>query len=144
MPYHASGAAAPGWICVSTSCAGFTVPARPTTPPATTTHLFGYREPTTNADATLSPLTDLAKMRVYYRCGSGAEAMAEFPASSPTGGADRDQSLTVPCTSGTITMQATAVDVGGLESARSGVATKVIGGSVPGPIPGTPTFTLTP
>jgi len=132
MPYHASGAAS-GFVCVTAedaagnvgtgvTCATLAIPAKPA--PATTTHAVDYQEPTTNADGT--PLRDLVSMRLYWRVDGGPETVVTLPVSSPKGGVLRRFSLTVPATSGTLTVTVTAVDVVGNESARSAPATKTI------------------
>lgn len=135
LPYHASGAAsafvcilaedAAGHVSPGTTCATIGVPAKPA--PATTTHTLDYREPTTKADG--SPLQGLASIRLYWRVNDGPETMVTLPASSPKGGLDRRFHLTVPATSGTLSVTVTAVDVAGRESARTPAATKVIGPS---------------
>jgi hypothetical protein len=132
MPYHASGAAS-GFVCVlaedaarnvspGVACATLAIPAKPA--PATTAHTIECREPTTNADGT--PLKDLASIRLYWRVDGGPESAVTYPASSLTGGAVRLLRLTVPATSGTLSVTVTAVDVSGNESARSAPATKMI------------------
>jgi hypothetical protein len=136
MPYHVTGAAATGWTCVTatvggatiaSACNGYTVPAKPTA--ATTTHTVTFTEAAKNADGT--PLTDLASSRVYWRVDAGPETMITMAASSPSGAANRTYDLTIPYTSGTLNVQATSVDTGGLESVRTPVATKPIGGGAP-------------
>jgi hypothetical protein len=132
MPYHTSGATS-GFVCVvaqdaasnvstSATCATLAIPAKPA--PATTTHAIDYQEPTTNADGT--PLQDLASMRLYWRIDDGPETVVTLPVSSPKGGVLRRFSLTVPATSGTLSVAVTAVDLVGNESARSAPATKTI------------------
>ncbi|HEU4367144.1 MAG TPA: hypothetical protein VFV05_02815 [Methylomirabilota bacterium] len=93
--------------------------------PATTTHSIDYAEPTTKADGT--PLTGLTSIRVYWRLDDGPESVVALPASSIKGGLVRRFRLTVPATSGTLSVTVTAVDMFGNESARSAPATKVIG-----------------
>jgi len=130
LPYHASGASS-GFVCVlaedaagnvslGATCATLAIPARPTT-----THTIDYREPTTKADGT--PLQGLASLRLYWRVDDGPETVVTLPASSPTGGLVRSFVLTVPATSGTLSVTLTAVDVSGNESARTAPTTKVIG-----------------
>ena len=132
MPYHASGATS-GFVCVlaedaagnvspGVTCATFAIPAKPV--PPTTAHTIEFREPTANADGT--PLKDLASIRLYWRVDGGPESVATYPASSPTGGAVRQLRLTVPATSGTLSVAVTVVDVSGNESARSAPAAKII------------------
>jgi hypothetical protein len=130
LPYHASGASS-GFVCVlaedaagnvslGATCAGLAIPARPTT-----THTIDYQEPTTKADGT--PLQGLAAMRLYWRVDDGPETVVTLPASSPAGGLGRRFVLTVPATSGTLSIALTAVDVSGNESARTAPTTKLIG-----------------
>jgi hypothetical protein len=132
LPYHASGATS-GFVCVvaedaagnvgtGVTCATLAMPARPA--PPTTTHLIDYQEPTTKADGT--PLQGLVSMRLYWRVDDGPETAITLPASSIKGGLVRRFSLTVPATSGTLSVTVTAVDVAGNESARSAPATKTI------------------
>ncbi|HYM58158.1 MAG TPA: hypothetical protein VES79_09350 [Solirubrobacteraceae bacterium] len=134
MPYHASGATSAGFVCVNAedaagnvgtgvTCARLAVPAKPA--PATTTHAVDYQEPTTKADGT--PLQDLASIRLYWRVDGGPETVVMLPVSSPKGGVLRRFSLTVPATSGTLSVTVTAVDASGKESARSTPVTKTIG-----------------
>jgi len=136
MSYHASGAAAPGWVCVKATasgvslegaCNGYTVPARPTTPPASTTLFISYLEPAKNLDGT--PLTDLGTIRAYWSVDGSPEAMSSYPASSLTGGMTMTQSLPIPYTSGTVSVQVSAVDISGSESTRTPTITKPLGGA---------------
>jgi hypothetical protein len=126
MPYHQSGAATPGWTCVTVtgateaSCTGFTSPARPST--ISTTHAITFQEPATNADGT--PLRDLASNRVYYLVDSGPEQAVVVPASNPAGGQMRTVVLTVPFNTGILTVTATSIDTQGQESARSTAASQ--------------------
>ncbi len=130
MPYHASGTATPGWLCVTAtgapegSCVGFTAPARPAAT-TTTTNQVTYTEPATNLDGTA--LTNLGAVRIYWKIDSGGESMMTLPVSGPAGGAVRSAWLTVPYTSGTLNVQATAVNTTGAESLRTPVASKVLG-----------------
>lgn len=147
MPFHASGAAAAGWTCVGegagAACSPLTVPAKSAPPQVVTTHTFRANEPNTNADGT--PLKDLAKLRIYWRVNGGAESFTDFPTPDLAGGKNFSMTFDVPAATGTLTAQVTALDLTGNESSRTVVVSKVIGGgTVPGPIPGTPTFTLTP
>jgi hypothetical protein len=176
LPYHASGAAAPGWTCVGPSatpaCAGITVPAKPVTPPqppVTSTHVLEYDEPSTNAclqallcptctppaitcytggtvcagcTIVAAPLNDLATIRAYWRIDGGAEQVTTYPASGLMGGQHRVQSLTVPATSGTLTVAYAAVDLVGNEGARSVTVSKTIGAAVPGAPTTKPTITI--
>jgi hypothetical protein len=130
MPYHASGATT-GFVCIlsedgagnlspGVACTNLAIPARPTT-----THTIEFREPTTRADGTA--LRTLASIRLYWRVDAGPESVVTHPASSGTGGELRQLRLTVPATSGTLSVTVTAVDGAGRESARSAPATKVIG-----------------
>jgi hypothetical protein len=132
LPYHASGATS-GFVCVlaedasgkvspGATCATIAMPAKPA--PATTTHTIDYQEPSTKADGT--PLQGLASMRLYWRVDSGPETAVTLPASSTRGGLVRRLRLTVPATSGTLSVTLTAVDVSGNESTRSAPATKTI------------------
>ncbi len=138
MPYHATGASS-GFVCVlaedaagnvspGATCATLAIPAQPA--PATTTHAVDYQEPTTKADGT--PLLDLASIRLYWRVDDGPETLVTLPASSIKGGLVRRFSLTVPATSGTLSVTVTGVDAAGNESARSAPATKIIGPSTTG------------
>jgi hypothetical protein len=135
LPYHASGATS-GFVCVlaedaagnrspGPTCATIAMPAKPA--PPTTTHTIEYQEPTTRADGT--PLQGLASIRLYWRVDDGPETAVTLPASSGKGGLVRQLRLTVPNTSGTLSVTFTAVDVSGNESARSAPATKTIGPS---------------
>ena len=127
--------------CFPIPIAAATAPPPPPPPPtATTTHTLDYREPTTAANGT--PLTNLASIRAYWRIGTGPETVVTYPASGPTGGATRTQSLTVTATSGTLIVTGAAVNTNGAEGARSAPVSKVIG-AVP-PATGTPTFTISP
>lgn len=132
MPYHASGATS-GFVCVVAedaagnvgtrpTCATLAIPAKPS--PPTTTHAIDYQEPATKADGT--PLQGLASIRLYWRVDDGPETAITLPASSIKGGSVRRFSLTVPATSGTLSVTLTAVDMAGNESARSAPATKTI------------------
>jgi hypothetical protein len=100
----------------------FAIPGKPA--PATTTHTVDYLEPTKKADGT--PLQGLARIRLYWRVDDGPETVVDLPASSIKGGLDRRFILTVPATSGTLSVTVTAVDMAGRESARSTPATKTI------------------
>jgi hypothetical protein len=129
MPYHSSGAAAPGWTCVKVTgategaCTGFTAPAKPATlPPVSTSHLVTFQEGTTNVDGT--PLTTLASHRVYYQVDASPEQFVTVPASSPTGGQPRSMTLTIPFDSGTLSVNASSLNTQGAESGRSNTATK--------------------
>jgi hypothetical protein len=133
MPYHASGATsafvcllaedAAGHVSLGPTCSTIAVPAKPA--PVTTTHTIDYLEPTTKADGT--PLQGLRSIRLYWRIDEGPETMVSLPASSIKGGLERRFRLTVPATSGTLSVTLTAVDRSGNESARTPPATKVIG-----------------
>jgi hypothetical protein len=133
MPYRESGQAA-GFVCVraedaagnvsaAVTCATLAIPAKPA--PKTTTHTVDYQEPTTKADGT--PLEGLRSIRLYWRVDDGPETVVSLPASSIKGGLPRRFRLTVPATSGTLSVSVTAVDTSGNESARSAPATKTIG-----------------
>jgi hypothetical protein len=102
------------------ACTSLAIAARPTT-----THTIEFREPTTRADGTA--LKTLASIRLYWRVDAEPESVVTYPASSGTGGVLRQLRLTVPATSGTLSVTVTAIDVAGLESVRSAPATKVIG-----------------
>ena len=130
LPYHASGNATTGFVCVlsedaagnlspGVTCTNLAIPAKPAT-----TVKVEIREPTTKADGT--PLKALALIRVYWRVDEGPETVVNYPVSSPTGGELRHLLLTVPATRGTLSVTVTAVDVAGNESQRSAPATKVI------------------
>jgi len=95
----------------------------PTTPP-TTTHTVDYQEPTTKADGT--PLQGLKSIRLYWRVDAGPETVVTLPASSIKGGLGRRLRLTVPATSGVLSVTLTAVDMSGNESARTAPLTKTI------------------
>jgi hypothetical protein len=131
MPYHASGAA-PGFVCVLAedpagnvsprpTCAALTVPATPTT-----THKVDYSEPTTNAAGQPLGGGGLASIRLYWRVDDGPETVVTLPVSSPKGGLRRRFLLTIPATSGTLSVTLTAVNMGGKESARTAPMTKII------------------
>lgn len=140
MVYHADGAAAAGWICFTSACAPFTVPAKPVAPPVSTTLTVLDGEPGTNADGT--PLTDLAVYKLYYRIDAGPELSVVFPASRPSGGQAVNHALVVPVVSGTITLASTAIDTSGNESVRSPTSTRTIGSTKPLPA-GSGTLQLT-
>jgi hypothetical protein len=133
MPYSGSGQTT-GFVCVlaedaagnvsaGVKCATLAIPAKPA--PKTTTHTIDYQEPTTKADGT--PLQGLRSIRLYWRVDDGPETVVTLPASSIKGGLPRRFRLTVPATSGTLSVSVTAVDIAGNESARSAAATKTIG-----------------
>ena len=129
LPYHPAGAR-PGFVCVlavdaagnvsvGVACATLAVPAKPST-----THTVEYREPTTKADG--KPLQGLASIRLYWRVDGGPETAVSLPVSSPKGGVLREYKLTVPATSGTLSVTLSAVDASGNESARTAPITKTI------------------
>ncbi len=133
MPYRESGQTT-GFVCVlaedaagnvsaGVTCATLAIPARPA--PKTTTHTVDYQEPTTRADGT--PLQGLRAIRLYWRVDDGPETVVTLPASSIKGGLLRRLRLTVPATSGTLSVSVTAVDIAGNESTRSAPVTKTIG-----------------
>jgi hypothetical protein len=93
-------------------------------PPSTTTHTVDYQEPTTKADGT--PLQGLKSIRLYWRVDDGPETLVTLPASSIKGGLVRRLVLTVPATSGILSVTLTAIDVAGNESARTAPVTKTI------------------
>ena len=97
---------------------------RDTTPPPTTIHTIDYQEPTTKVDGT--PLQGLKSIRLYWRVDGGVETVVTLPASSIKGGLLRRLLLTVPATSGILSVTLTAVDVAGNESARTAPVTKPI------------------
>jgi hypothetical protein len=97
---------------------------RDTTPPPTATHTIDYQEPTTKADGT--PLQGLKSIRLYWRMDDGPETIVTLPASSIKGGLVRRFRLTVPATSGILSVTLTAVDMSGNESARTAPLTKTI------------------
>jgi hypothetical protein len=116
-------------------CLGFWVQALPTgpppPPPPSSIVIVEYVEPTTNADGT--PLTDLAGTTVFYRLDAGADTLgAMVPATAPTGGQRRAVTVTVPAVTGTVTAWAVATDTADNVSARSNLASKVLGGPVAG------------
>ena len=132
MPYRESGQAT-GFVCVlaedaagnvspAVTCATLVIPAK--LAPKTTTHTIDYEEPTTKADGT--PLQGLASIRLYWRIDDGPESVVTLPASSIKGGLARRYLLTVPATSGTLSVSVSAVDASGHESVRSAPATKRI------------------
>jgi hypothetical protein len=131
LPYRS--AATTAWICVATTCQTFAVPARPAVVPEPTTHVIGYTEPTTRdcgerpPPCVATPLKDLVEMRIYWRVDGGPETMVSVPASGPTGGATREYTLTIPYTSGTLSVTITARTRDGQESRRTAPVTKVIG-----------------
>ena len=92
--------------------------------PRTTTHTVDYLEPTTRADGT--PLQGLKSILLYWRVDDGPETVVTLPASSIKGGLPRRLRLTVPATSGTLSVSVTAIDIAGNESARSPSVTKPI------------------
>ena len=93
-------------------------------PPSTTTHTVDYQEPTTKADGT--PLQGLKSIRLYWRVDDGPETLVTLLASSIKGGLVRRLVLTVPATSGILSVTLTAIDVAGNESARTAPVTKTI------------------
>jgi hypothetical protein len=136
MPYSESGQTT-GFVCVlaedtagnvsaGVTCVTLAIPAKPA--PKTTTHTVDYQEPTMKADGT--PLQGLRSIRLYWRIDDGPESVVTLPASSIKGGLPRRFRLTVPATSGTLSVSVTAVDISGNESARSAPATKIIGPTV--------------
>jgi hypothetical protein len=138
MPYRESGEST-GFVCVlaedaagnvspGVTCATLVIPAK--LAPETTTHTIDYQEPTTKADGT--PLQGLAAVRLYWRIDDGPESVVTLPASSIKGGLPRRYRLTVPATTGTLSVSVSAVDVAGNESARSAPATKRIGATSSG------------
>jgi len=93
-----------------------------------------YTEPTVNEDG--SPLSDLAKTTIYYDLGAGQVKALDVPASSPTGGGQISQTVTVPIVSGqeaNVKFWATATDTSGNESAPSNSVTVRIDRLAPGP-----------
>jgi hypothetical protein len=98
--------------------------AQRSSPPSTTTHTVDYQEPTTKADGT--PLQGLKSIRLYWRVDDGPETLVTLPASSIKGGLVRRLVLTVPATSGILSVTLTAIDVAGNESARTAPVTKTI------------------
>jgi hypothetical protein len=74
-------------------------------------------------------LQALASIRLYWRVDDGPESVVTLPASSTKGGLARRFVLTVPATSGTLSVSVTAIDTSGNESVRSTSATKTIGSS---------------
>lgn len=135
MPHPTAGETS-GFVCVlaedaagnlspGQTCATIVTPAKPA--PPTTTHTIEYQEPTTKADGT--PLQSLASIRLHWRVDGGPESVVTLPVSSTRGGLVRQWRLTVPATSGTLSVTFTAVDASGKESARSAPATKTIGPS---------------
>jgi hypothetical protein len=143
MPYHASGAATAGWVCVAATvnnatipqaCNSYTVPAKPVTPPPSSTEVFiTFLEPSKNTDGTT--LTDLGTIRAYWRIDGGPESMVVVPASGPMGGLTMTHSLIIPANSGTLTVQVSSVNLSGQESLqRSNTATKPLGPPAKGTI----------
>ena len=139
LPYHARGATS-GFVCIlsqdaagnispAVSCATLAIPAKAA--PPSTSHTIELQEPSTSANGTA--LKNLAFIRVYWRVDNGPESVTTYPVSSPTGGQPRRLQLTVPATSGTLSVQLTAVDTAGNESARSATATKIIAPTTPRP-----------
>jgi hypothetical protein len=131
MPYHASGATS-GFVCVvgedatgnvspRATCAALAIPATPTT-----THKVDYSEPTTNSAGRPLRGGGLASVRLYWRVDDGPETVVTLPVSTPKGGLRRRFLLTIPATSGTLSITLTAVDVDGKESARTAPVTKTI------------------
>lgn len=82
---------------------------------------IGYNEPTTNADGT--PLTDLAKVLVYYDMGTGGYLAQEIKASSMTGGSEIEFDIMIPVDKRIqgvkVALYAVAVDIHGNESEES-------------------------
>lgn len=133
LPYRATASTA--WVCVATTCTTFTVPGKPAVLPEPTTHVVSFTEPTTrDCEGRAGPcaaLDDLVEIRIYWRVDGGPESMVTVPASGPAGGAAREQTLTIPYTSGTLTVTIAARDRSGRESRRSAPASKVIGAGAP-------------
>lgn len=96
-----------------------------------------YTEPTTNADAALSPLTDLAHTNVYHQVpGQSPVKAPNVPATALTGGGAIVTTVTVPIVAGQqadVTFWATATDTSGNESARSTEFIRRIDRLPPGP-----------
>jgi hypothetical protein len=83
-----------------------------------------WQEPSYNTDGT--PLTDLAKIRVYDNHTGVTSMTKEVPASGPTGGATGSTIVTVPVVAGqerTVIFYLTAVDDDGNESPPSNTKT---------------------
>lgn len=79
-----------------------------------------YTEPLDNTDG--SPVTDLSHCTLYYDTGQGVVKAKDFPASSPSGGAEITTSYEVPWTGGqefNVRFWMTASDLSGNESGAS-------------------------
>jgi hypothetical protein len=126
LPYHPSGGAVEGFVCLrsvnaigqvsaSQACASLPVPVRPATLPPPRTVTLSWTEPTTNVDGT--PLRDLARTIVVYQADGGLETEgAAVPASSPTGGGTHTVTLTVPTGTRAVTVRVYAEDTEGNRS----------------------------
>jgi hypothetical protein len=122
MPYHLSGLANTGFLCVQSqagaltsvdsACAPLLVPAKggiPPAPPTSMTVTMSWDEPSTNADGT--PLTDLAMTTAWFKLGSGLDTRAvDVAASSLSGGTRMSATFTVPSASGPASFWVTATD----------------------------------
>jgi len=93
--------------------------------------LIEYDEPTTNTDNT--PLTDLAKMSVYFDIVGDiypAKKLIDIPATSLNGGGHVKRNVVVPLTKNVIKdidFWVTAIDVDNNESNKSNVIRKFLG-----------------
>jgi Putative Ig domain len=94
-------------------------PTSPTTGPPSTTAALSWTVPTENADGT--PLTNLAGYRVYH--GTSAAALSDVRHISRP---DLTQYLFESLTSGTHYFAITALNASGVESALSGIGSKII------------------
>lgn len=118
---------------------------------------MGYTEPSLNVDGT--PLTDLAKIRAYYRTClgancvmSGSESIIDIPATRPQGGGvitgpNWNTSITanVRCQQvGTVAVRLTALDTGNTESASTAVVQGTINRTAEACPPPPPTVPRTP
>jgi hypothetical protein len=98
---------------------------------------ISYDEPTTNADPTATPLTDLSHTNVYYSLNGGAKVKGpNVSASAATGGGSKTTSVLVvlPFTGEhRVELWATATDTSGNESAESNRVTKLFDFVPPSP-----------
>lgn len=92
-----------------------------------------YIEPTQNVDN--SPLLDLSHTNPRYDIGAGPVLLPNVPASSPTGGATQDLTVTIPVSDGQevdVVLDAVAVDASGNVSPPSNSSTIRIDRLAPG------------
>lgn len=91
-------------IVTAAGCAGAPSPvAAPARCPGSVSATLGPEKPTVSVsytepavDPAGDPLRGLAKTTIYYDLGAGRHAAKEVPATTPAGGGQIDQTITVP------------------------------------------------